>query len=78
MNQQGLRVYNYAVSQFKEVSNRELLLRNIREGYSGDHVLRECWGGGGALGTMRRTRRGEGEAEPKNVGADPEWPTDQA
>ena len=32
----------------------------------------------GALGTMRRTRRDEGEAEPKNVGADPGWPTDQA
>ena len=49
-NQQGLRVFNYTISQFKEVSNRELLLGYIGEGYSGDHVLRESWREGGHLG----------------------------
>ena len=52
--QQGFLIYNYALSQFKEVSKRELLLGYIGKGYSGDHVLGESRREGGHLGRRER------------------------
>ena len=44
VDQQRLQVSDYTVSQYQEVlSNRELLLGNIGEGNSRDHVLRKAW-----------------------------------
>ena len=69
VNQQRLQVSDYTVSQYQEVSsNRELLLGNIGEGNSRDHVLREAWRkrghlwggeGGGGVQVERGQRVGE-------------------